>query len=79
MNYQLQFLRTDTQSPGASSGLIVCRFLPDLPKFGEPLHNVTVSQGREAVFSCTVDNLQTYKVSEHPTSSCPSGGQGQWK
>lgn len=28
------------------------------------MQNVTVSQSREAVFSCTVDNLQTYKVGE---------------
>lgn len=42
----------------------------DLPKFGEPMHNATVSLGREAVFSCTVDNLQTYKVSAAP--SCVS-------
>ncbi|XP_069963068.1 uncharacterized protein [Bactrocera oleae] len=34
----------------------------DLPKFGEPLQNVTVSVGREAVLQCVVDNLQTYKI-----------------
>ncbi|XP_050321424.1 opioid-binding protein/cell adhesion molecule homolog isoform X2 [Bactrocera neohumeralis] len=34
----------------------------DLPKFGEPLQNVTVVVGREAVLQCVVDNLQTYKI-----------------
>lgn len=37
-------------------------YIADLPKFGEPIQNVTVPLGRDAVFSCTVDNLQTYKV-----------------
>lgn len=36
----------------------------DLPKFGEPLQNITVPVGREALLSCVVDNLQTYKVIE---------------
>jgi hypothetical protein len=40
--------------------------LVDTPKFGESIQNQTVAVGREAVFSCVVDNLQTYKVS----SSC---------
>jgi hypothetical protein len=35
----------------------------DIPKFGEPIQNQTIPVGREAVFSCVVDNLQTYKVS----------------
>ncbi|XP_055387238.1 lachesin isoform X2 [Condylostylus longicornis] len=34
----------------------------DLPKFGEPLQNVTVPVGREAVLQCVVENLQTYKI-----------------
>ncbi|XP_031623888.1 neurotrimin-like [Contarinia nasturtii] len=34
----------------------------DLPKFGEPLQNITVPVGREALLSCVVDNLQTYKT-----------------
>ncbi|CAO1364975.1 unnamed protein product [Diamesa tonsa] len=34
----------------------------DTPKFGEPIFNVTIPVGREAVFSCVVDNLQTYKI-----------------
>ncbi|XP_054083643.1 hemicentin-1 [Zeugodacus cucurbitae] len=39
-------------------------FIPekDLPKFGEPLQNVTIPVGREAVMQCVVDNLQTYKI-----------------
>lgn len=35
----------------------------DIPKFGEPIQNQTIAVGRDAVFSCVVDNLQTYKVS----------------
>ncbi|XP_037913495.1 neurotrimin isoform X1 [Hermetia illucens] len=34
----------------------------DLPKFGEPLQNVTAPVGREAILQCVVDNLQTYKI-----------------
>ncbi|XP_055542497.1 lachesin-like [Wyeomyia smithii] len=34
----------------------------DLPKFGEPIQNLTVALGREAVLICVIDNLQTYKV-----------------
>ncbi|XP_067620610.1 uncharacterized protein DIP-theta isoform X1 [Eurosta solidaginis] len=34
----------------------------DLPKFGEPLQNVTIPVGREAILQCVVDNLQTYKI-----------------
>jgi hypothetical protein len=36
--------------------------IADIPKFGAPIQNVTVPVGREAVLSCVVDNLQTYKV-----------------
>ncbi|XP_055387123.1 neurotrimin-like [Condylostylus longicornis] len=34
----------------------------DLPKFGEPLQNVTIPIGRDAILQCIVDNLQTYKI-----------------
>lgn len=35
----------------------------DLPLFGNPgLNNLTVSVGREAVFTCIVENLGPYKV-----------------
>ncbi|XP_014225184.1 protein amalgam-like [Trichogramma pretiosum] len=34
----------------------------DLPRFGKPLNNLTVSVGREAVFACIVENLGPYKV-----------------
>ncbi|XP_043524699.1 neuronal growth regulator 1-like [Frieseomelitta varia] len=34
----------------------------DLPRFGTPLNNLTVSVGREAVFTCIVENLGPYKV-----------------
>lgn len=41
-----------------------CKMLSvDIPKFGEPIQNQTVAVGRESMFSCVVDNLQTYKVS----------------
>lgn len=32
------------------------------PDFAEPIGNVTVPVGREAVLSCTVSNLGQYKV-----------------
>ncbi|KOX70475.1 Lachesin [Melipona quadrifasciata] len=32
-----------------------------LPRFGTPLNNLTVSVGREAVFTCIVENLGPYK------------------
>ena len=35
----------------------------DLPRFGKPLNNLTVSVGREAIFACVVENLGPYKVS----------------
>ncbi|XP_070517853.1 neurotrimin isoform X2 [Cardiocondyla obscurior] len=34
----------------------------DLPRFGQPLNNLTVSVGREAVFTCIVEGLGPYKV-----------------
>ncbi|XP_052894216.1 lachesin-like [Anopheles moucheti] len=34
----------------------------DLPKFGEPIQNLTVPVGREAILTCVINNLQTYKV-----------------
>lgn len=37
----------------------------DIPKFVEPIQNQTVAVGREAMFSCVVENLQTYKVSDY--------------
>lgn len=39
-------------------------FVPEIPKFGEPISNVTVPVGREAVLTCAVENLSTYKVSD---------------
>ncbi|XP_053974464.1 lachesin-like isoform X2 [Hylaeus anthracinus] len=35
---------------------------PDSPRFGKPLNNLTVSVGREAIFTCIVENLGIYKV-----------------
>ncbi|XP_015113468.1 protein amalgam [Diachasma alloeum] len=34
----------------------------DLPRFGKPLNNLTVSVGREAIFTCIVESLGPYKV-----------------
>ncbi|XP_057335398.1 lachesin-like isoform X1 [Microplitis mediator] len=34
----------------------------DLPRFGKPLNNLTISVGREAIFTCIVENLGPYKV-----------------
>ena len=33
------------------------------PRFAEPIPNVTVSIGRDALLACVVDNLRGYKVS----------------
>ncbi|XP_043679417.1 opioid-binding protein/cell adhesion molecule homolog isoform X2 [Vespula pensylvanica] len=34
----------------------------ELPRFGKPLNNLTISVGREAIFTCIVENLGPYKV-----------------
>lgn len=34
-----------------------------LPRFAEPIPNITVTIGRDALLGCVVDNLKTYKVS----------------
>lgn len=34
-----------------------------MPKFAEPITNVTVPVGREATLVCIVDDLGSYKVS----------------
>ncbi|EFN68639.1 hypothetical protein EAG_01209, partial [Camponotus floridanus] len=43
-----------------------------LPKFGKPLNNLTVSVGREAIFTCIVEDLGPYKVSNlaRPYTGC---------
>jgi hypothetical protein len=33
-----------------------------LPRFAEPIPNVTVTIGRDALLACVVDNLQGFKV-----------------
>lgn len=35
----------------------------EMPKFAEPITNVTVPVGREATLVCIVDDLGSYKVS----------------
>lgn len=45
----------------------------NFPRFAEPIPNITVTVGRDALLACVVDNLKGYKV---------SSGQGfvaQWK
>lgn len=39
-----------------------CAFISD-PKFGEPIANMTVAVGREAILACQVKDLGPYKVS----------------
>lgn len=41
----------------------------ELPKFGEPITNVTVPVGREAVMGCIVEDLGAYKVSKQNVKS----------
>ncbi|XP_033222644.1 lachesin-like [Belonocnema kinseyi] len=47
--------------PTGSRGSEVPRFDPQ-PEFLMPLENHTVTQGREVVFTCVVNHLQSYKV-----------------
>lgn len=35
----------------------------NFPRFAEPIPNITVTIGRDALLACVVDNLKTYKVS----------------
>ncbi|XP_031337228.1 lachesin-like [Photinus pyralis] len=42
--------------------LITDILISENPKFGEPIKNVTVPVGREAIFTCVVEDLGTYKV-----------------
>ena len=43
--------------------IVHCCLVTDLPRFGKPLNNLTISVGREAIFTCIVENLGPYKVS----------------
>lgn len=36
----------------------------EIPKFGNLMKNVTVTVGRDAVLTCVVESLSTYKVRE---------------
>lgn len=36
-----------------------------MPRFAEPIPNVTVSVGRDALLACVVDNLRGFKVNNH--------------
>jgi hypothetical protein len=37
-------------------------FISDVPKFGQPINNVTIPVAREATLACVVEDLATYKV-----------------
>lgn len=45
---------------------VVSGFEPD---FLYPLENVTVAQGRDATFTCVVNNLGGYRVSGDPSTA----------
>lgn len=34
----------------------------NLPRFAEPIPNITVTVGKDALLACVVDNLQSYRV-----------------
>lgn len=50
-----------TLSDTASAGLSLDQ-VPE-PNFTEPIENITVHVGKEAILNCYVQNLGTYKVS----------------
>ncbi|XP_077296165.1 lachesin-like [Arctopsyche grandis] len=54
------FLELDVSNCHLMLLLLVTRWKS--PSFGEPIGNVTVPLGREAILTCIVDNLQTFKV-----------------
>lgn len=37
------------------------------PRFAEPIPNVTVTVGRDALLACVVENLRGFKVNSHKT------------
>jgi len=37
-------------------------FVSDVPKFGQPINNVTIPVARDATLACVVEDLATYKV-----------------
>lgn len=65
---------TDDATPNVSEIVVnpslLSNLIADLPKFVEPLQNVTIPVGREAVFSCSIENLQTYKVYTYAPLHC---------
>lgn len=36
----------------------------NLPRFAEPIPNITVTIGKDALLACVVDNLKSYRVSQ---------------
>lgn len=42
-----------------------------LPRFAEPIPNVTVTIGRDALLACVVDNLRGYKVIQWTVYTAP--------
>ncbi|XP_021923930.1 neurotrimin-like isoform X4 [Zootermopsis nevadensis] len=46
-------------------GVFICPVttdITDVPKFGQPINNVTIPVAREATLACVVEDLATYKV-----------------
>jgi len=41
---------------------LLINFFSEMPKFAEPITNVTAPVGREATIVCIVDDLGSYKV-----------------
>jgi hypothetical protein len=37
-------------------------FVSDVPKFGQPINNVTIPVARDVTLACVVEDLATYKV-----------------
>lgn len=48
------------------------------PDFTEPIENITVPVGREAILSCSVQNLGGYKVTNHQSSPVQSTHKSQF-
>jgi len=45
-----------------------------MPRFAEPIPNVTVSIGRDALLACVVDNLRGFRVRKQNDMGYHGGG-----
>ncbi|KAF0768910.1 neurotrimin-like, partial [Aphis craccivora] len=52
---------TSSLAPSAKKEMVCVIKGNDMPKFAEPITNVTVPVGREATIVCIVDDLGSYK------------------